>query len=87
MNIFINYLSGWYRQCDIIPYTTDFDTAAWASEVDDLNDLMRLLHNRRYVTLKHKMGLVRVMSCNVLMSNSLYNYANPKGKCVYSFHY
>lgn len=28
-------LLGWYRQCDVIPYTTDFDFATWAYYAKD----------------------------------------------------
>lgn len=28
-------LLGWYRDCGIIPYTTDFDYAIWSHEYDD----------------------------------------------------
>ncbi|XP_035219244.1 fukutin-like isoform X2 [Stegodyphus dumicola] len=49
---------GWYRQCDIIPYTTDVDFGAWASEVEDLDALVKLFLNDKHLSIRERMGLV-----------------------------
>ncbi|GIY68880.1 fukutin [Caerostris darwini] len=49
---------GWYRQCDVIPYTSDVDFAAWASQVDDLDDILHRLEQSDHMELRQRMGIV-----------------------------
>ena len=33
-NCFISFLSGWYRNCGVIPFTSDIDIAVWIENYD-----------------------------------------------------
>lgn len=48
-------LLGWYRQCDIIPYSVDVDVGAFIT--DHTSDLLRKLKDSR-LALEHKFGKV-----------------------------
>ncbi|GFW46479.1 fukutin [Trichonephila clavipes] len=49
---------GWYRQCGVIPYTSDVDFGAWASEVDDLDEILHRLENIEHLKLSQRMGIL-----------------------------
>ncbi|GFT30497.1 fukutin [Nephila pilipes] len=48
---------GWYRQCGVIPYTSDVDFGSWASEVDDLDEVLHRLEKSEHLQLKQRMGI------------------------------
>lgn len=50
-------LLGWYRQCGIIPYTTDVDFAAWATDLDDDKKLLKKFINNKHLKMREIMGL------------------------------
>jgi hypothetical protein len=50
-------LLGWYRQCGVIPYTSDLDTATWALYAfEKLTQLF--IHNKVGLSLTYIYGLV-----------------------------
>ncbi|KAG8192762.1 hypothetical protein JTE90_009782 [Oedothorax gibbosus] len=49
---------GWYRECGVIPYTSDVDFAAWAEEVDNLDQVVKLFSDDKHLKLKQRMGIV-----------------------------
>jgi hypothetical protein len=50
-------LLGWYRQCGVIPYTSDLDSGTWAQYASEqLTQLF--IHNKVGLSLKYIYGLV-----------------------------
>ncbi|KAF8764557.1 Fukutin like protein [Argiope bruennichi] len=75
---------GWYRQCDIIPYTSDADFAAWASEVDDLDDILQRIERSEHLELKQRMGIVEQslefnLNCHRLRVDVFFLYPESNG--------
>ena len=50
-----HFLSGWFRQCDIIPHSKDVDIGIW---IKDYNSLLISEFKKNELLLKHKFGRV-----------------------------
>ncbi|GBM33696.1 Fukutin [Araneus ventricosus] len=75
---------GWHRQCGVIPYTTDADFAVWASEVDDLDDILQRIEKNDHVELKQRMGIVEQslefnLNCHKLRVDVFFLYPESNG--------
>ncbi|XP_055947278.1 ribitol-5-phosphate transferase FKTN-like [Argiope bruennichi] len=51
-------LLGWYRECGIIPYTSDVDFGMRASDVKSLESILQLFRKSRSLKLVMRYGLV-----------------------------
>ncbi|CAL1266111.1 unnamed protein product [Larinioides sclopetarius] len=75
---------GWYRQCDVIPYTSDADFAAWASQVDDLDDILQRINKSDNLELRQRMGIVEQslefnLNCHKLRADVFFLYPESNG--------
>ncbi|GBN79507.1 hypothetical protein AVEN_33266-1 [Araneus ventricosus] len=49
---------SWYRECGIIPYTSDVDFGMRASDVESVDSILKLFRERRSLNLVIRYGLV-----------------------------
>jgi len=56
----ILYIAGWFRQCDLIPYSKDVDIGIWIADYEDglISNMqtngLELIHQFGKVSLKHR---------------------------------
>ncbi|XP_054707245.1 ribitol-5-phosphate transferase FKTN-like isoform X2 [Uloborus diversus] len=76
---------GWHRQCDIIPYTSDVDFGAWADEVDDVDELLKMFSsdNKPYKIRERygipERGLEFNLNCHGLRVDVFFLYPESNG--------
>ncbi|GFU54564.1 fukutin [Nephila pilipes] len=57
-------LLGWYRECDVISYTTDVDFGMWAADVSSLESLIQIIRKSNLLELETRYGLKKLTGDN-----------------------